>query len=174
MKYEVGDVVKVRSDLSTKGMNVTNRMLNFRGKIVRIEKVFKNGCYRIEGDYEEWNWTDEMLEPLTEEDIKGYLEKYTKDFKNYNIKFEIKKEEAYNKSFDAMVKEYLSAVIRPFRDRVKCIAKYYEKGYQYISINVIPIGKFYNDFIELPRFKVNTMYKGMIPHKEYTLEELGI
>lgn len=171
MKYKVGDVVKVRSDLSTKGMNVTNRMLNFRGKIVRIEKVFKNGCYRIEGDYEEWNWTDEMLEPLTEEDIKGYLEKYTKDFKNYNIKFEIKKKESI---LNEKEKQYLSAVIRPFRDRVMHITKYYEKGYQYISINVIPIGKFYNDLIELPRFKVNTMYKGMIPHKEYTLEELGI
>ena len=37
MNYKVGDVVKVRSDLSITEMNVVSRMLDFRGKIVRIE-----------------------------------------------------------------------------------------------------------------------------------------
>ena len=41
MKYKVGDVVKVRSDLITTEMNVVNRMLDFRGKIVRIKKFLK-------------------------------------------------------------------------------------------------------------------------------------
>ena len=170
MKYKVGDVVKVRSDLSTKGMNVTNRMLNFRGKIVRIEKVFKNGCYRIEGDYEEWNWTDEMLEPLTEEDIKGYLEKYTKDFKNYNIKFEIKKKELILTEEE---KEYLSAVVKPFRDRVRYIEKRGE-GDQYILISLRFDEKPYCENFLLPFFKADTMYNGMILFKQYSLEELDI
>ena len=170
MKYKVGDVVKVRSDLSTKGINVTNRMLNFREKIVRIEKVFKNGCYRIEGDYEEWNWTDEMLEPLTEEDIKKHFEEYAKSFKDYGIKVEVKKKELI---LNEKEKEYLSAVIRPFRDRVRYIEKRSE-GDQYILISLRIDEKPYCENFLLPFFKADTMYKGMIPHKEYSLEELGI
>lgn len=173
MKYKVGDFVKVRSDLNAGNyygeLYFNMNMLDFKGKIVHI--AANENYYYIFEDNQEWSWNDEMFEPATEEDAKKYFEEYVKSFKGYDIKVEIKKKEPI---LDKKEKEYLSAVIKPFRDRVKCIAKYYEKGYQYISINVIPIGKFYNDLIELPRFKVNTMYKGMIPHKEYSLEELGI
>ena len=69
---------------------------------------------------------------------------------------------------DEEEKEYLRAVIRPFRDRVKYIMKntYYEKEFIDIGVNKERIG--------LPCFKGNTMYKGMEKHKEYTLEELGL
>lgn len=170
MNYKVGDIVKVRSDLSTTEMNVVSRMLDFRGKIVRIEKVFKNGCYRIEGDYEEWNWTDEMLEPLTEEDIKEYLEECVKDFKDYNIKFELNKKESILTEEE---KEYLSAVVRPFRDRVRYIEKRSE-GDQYILISLRLDEKPYCENFLLPNFKADTMYNGMILFKQYSLEELDI
>lgn len=170
MNYKVGDIVKVRSDLSTTEMNVVSRMLDFRGKIVRIEKVFKNSCYRIEGDYEEWAWTDEMLEPLTEENIKKYLEECVKDFKNYNIKFEINKKESILTEEE---KEYLSAVIRPFRDRVRYIEKRSE-GDQYILISLRIDEKPYCENFLLPNFKADTMYNGMILFKQYSLEELDI
>ena len=85
-------------------------------------------------------------------------------------------------------REYLEAVIKPFKDRVHCIfkAKYddcnqqlyikvkkydwdddwyddeeYEEGYEY-------------EYINLPYFKENTEYIGMELRKEYTLEELGL
>lgn len=173
MNYKVGDIVKVRSDLSITDMNVVSRMLDFRGKIVRIEKVLKNGkncCYRIKGDYEEWAWTDEMLEPLTEEDIKEYLEECVKDFKNYNIKFELEKKESILTEEE---KEYLSAVVRPFRDRVRYIEKRSE-GDQYILISLRIDEKPYCENFLLPFFKADTMYNGMILFKQYSLEELDI
>ena len=73
-------------------------------------------------------------------------------------------------------KEYLSAVIKPFRDRVVYICKV-EAGEcnQFISLKV----KRYdeedsNEYIDLPYFKKDTMHKNMEVGKEYTLEELGL
>lgn len=70
---------------------------------------------------------------------------------------------------------YLSAVIKPFRDRVKHICKVNFLGvssseYQYLFITLSDIS--YN--IDLPIFKRDTMYKGMKPAKDYTPEELGL
>ena len=66
-------------------------------------------------------------------------------------------------------RQYLSAVIRPFRDQVRSVTKNPKmngKG-EYIVID-IGIQMFF------PDFKSNTMYKGMDLGKEYTLEELGL
>jgi hypothetical protein len=70
-------------------------------------------------------------------------------------------------------KKYLSAVIKPFRDRVEFICKLNSLeryGFQCIDI------RFTDESIdmELPIFKSGTMYKGMEFGKEYTLEELGL
>ena len=72
-------------------------------------------------------------------------------------------------------REYLSAVIKPFRDRVKHICKVNYLGvssskYQYIFITLSDSS--YN--IDLPIFKRETMYKGMELGKKYTPEELGL
>ena len=69
-------------------------------------------------------------------------------------------------------KEYLAAVIKPFREDVECIEKvesYYDKN-EYIYITI----KKDNDYCELPDFKNGTMYKGMKLNKPYTLEDLGL
>lgn len=66
-------------------------------------------------------------------------------------------------------KEYLGAVIKPFRKRIEFIAKYElkeEKEYIDISLDY--------DMIDLPIFKKGTMYKGMEVGKRYTLEDLGV
>lgn len=67
MKYKVGDKVKVRSDLrvgKSYGEHAfVHDMFKFKGKIVTIESVWKQG-YRIEEDT--YWWTDEMLEPVEE------------------------------------------------------------------------------------------------------------
>lgn len=68
-------------------------------------------------------------------------------------------------------KEYLSAVIKPFINNVTDIAKYrrLSDSREYIVINF----KDTEGFI-LPRFKENTMYKGMELEKKYTPMELGL
>lgn len=71
---------------------------------------------------------------------------------------------------DDVEKEYLSAVIKPFRKKVMDVVKIqYSGGRQSIRIRVS-----YGDCAELPFFKNNTMYKGMEAGKYYTPEELGL
>jgi hypothetical protein len=71
---------------------------------------------------------------------------------------------------DDVEKEYLSAVIRPFKNEVKSIKK---------SSGAIH-GEFIHIYIngdcpiEFPTFKKGTMYKGMELEKQYTLKELGL
>ena len=64
-------------------------------------------------------------------------------------------------------KEYLSSVIKPFRDRVSSISK--DGPLEYITISLDD-----DDFAILPNFKEDTMYKGMTLGKKYTLEELEL
>ena len=72
-------------------------------------------------------------------------------------------------------KEYLSNVIKPFRDKVTGVIKWGKeigKGLEYIVV-------IYTDDCKergmgFPCFKEGTMYKGMEPNKEYTLEDLGL
>lgn len=74
---------------------------------------------------------------------------------------------------DSTEKKYLAAVIKPFKDKVEYIIKEDTNiGRQHISIK-------YNDgldfeWMKLPDFKLDTMYVGMQPDKEYTLKELGL
>lgn len=69
---------------------------------------------------------------------------------------------------DDVEKEYLRNVIKPFRNKVKCIAKISYDYKEYIVIDLV------EDSIYLPHFKKNTMYKCMETNKRYTLEELGL
>ena len=73
-------------------------------------------------------------------------------------------------------KEYLKAVIKPFKNRVKYITKI-KLDYitEYIKIGLSDV--LHSNLIEtifLPRFNKDTMYKNMELEKEYTLEELGL
>lgn len=71
-------------------------------------------------------------------------------------------------------RECLSAVIKPYKNKVTFIAKskdLYEAKY---FISIVVKGNYGREAIHLPWFKENTMYKGMKIGKEYTLEELGL
>ena len=72
---------------------------------------------------------------------------------------------------DDKEKEYLSYVIRPFKNKVKYIRKTPDRTkYEYIRI-------VYNDGdlpTDLKDFDKGTMYKGMKLYKEYLLEELRL
>lgn len=72
---------------------------------------------------------------------------------------------------DDIEKEYLSAVIKPFRKRIKSIKKAYNSGNSaYISIAMNK-----GEHIFLPYFNLNSgMYKSMKIDKEYTLKDLGL
>lgn len=80
-------------------------------------------------------------------------------------------EEDKKEILDETEREYLKAVIKPFKKRVKFIRKtesnmLFEKELLQIQLN--------DDDIALPYFEKNTMYKGMKLDKDYSLEELGI
>lgn len=70
-------------------------------------------------------------------------------------------------------REYLSAVIKPFRKKVKHIVKtnlFSSPEEQFIRIVIDNL-----DFINLPNFNKNTgMYRGMEVDKLYSLEGLGL
>lgn len=71
-------------------------------------------------------------------------------------------------------RNYLSNVIKPYKNKVTGITKVkdeYKENMRYIRITVRSVG---TEYINLPWFKENTMYKGMKDLKDYTLEELGL
>lgn len=129
------------------------------GKIGRINNItsedfgtsgVSNACYRIEYIKEnDWNW-------FTVHDLEEAKE-----------------------ILDAEEKEYLSNVIKPFRDRVNLIRKSSSKladdiYYKVIEISIKSLIPYWeNEVIVLPAFKSN-LYSDMEIGKEYTLEELGL
>lgn len=71
---------------------------------------------------------------------------------------------------DDAEKRYLSAVIKPFRDRVQYIRKYKSNS----SEEFIYITFTDSTDMDFPNFTRGTMYKGMEVGRKYTLEELGL
>lgn len=74
-------------------------------------------------------------------------------------------------------REYLSAVIKPFRNRVRCIYKISPLYTEYCRIGIQLYESIDNrkiDEIYLNYFDIKTMYKGMEINKKYTLDELGL
>lgn len=72
---------------------------------------------------------------------------------------------------DEVEKEYLSAVIKPFRKMIAYIVKAqdFDDGKQCIRI-ILQNG----DGMHFPYLDDDAMYKGMEVNKEYSLEELGL
>ena len=174
MEFKVGDKVKI-----TKAM--CERDKKYEGKVVTIKDVDPNDSDRYMVKENCRPWRDCELELVGESE-----EIILKGVKKNNSIYEIKlpKENDYmwchiindkvsigfrkKEILDDIEKEYLRAVIRPFRDRVKYIEKCggYERDYIKIGVKGEPI--------VFPFFKKNTMYKGMEQNKGYTLEELGL
>nr|DAE93428.1 MAG TPA: hypothetical protein [Caudoviricetes sp.] len=72
---------------------------------------------------------------------------------------------------DDVENAYLSAVIKPFRERIKYIRKINHSSVNNDQFLCIVLA---GDRCGLPNFKKGTMYKGMEVDKDYTLEELGL
>ena len=77
------------------------------------------------------------------------------------------------KILDPAEKRYLSAVIKPFRNKVYAIAKY-DDGDDNYYIQIMVKQNVYFEYIDFPYFKKGTMYKGMELKKEYTVEQLDL
>lgn len=180
MKFAIGDKVKVRKDLKNGYCGIDNLEDYQNDKVFTIEQGIGN-VHKLLEDKAGYYFIEEMLMPAEEEIIlkaikneQGFYEiRMPKEIKVYSYGrnrggYEyincIKKVEI----LDKQEKEYLRAVIKPFRDKVKYIGKNFSNGSEYISINVN------GEFVIFPYFKKGTMYKGMEQNKEYTLEELGL
>ena len=70
MKYKVGDIVRLRSDIKLNkaygSCCFIEYMCKFEGKKLTIAYVLKD-CYLIREDREIWYWSDEMFEEVVEE-----------------------------------------------------------------------------------------------------------
>lgn len=156
-ELKVGDLVKLRD-----GLEYGHEYNNY---------YFHENMYFIDFKQVEDTFFDgNVIALYSNRDNRAYY--YTKEM-IAEVKRPTKYETIYKRKepiLDAKEKEYLSSVIKPFRDKVKYIAKWYYKmtGGYYIVIRLE------NENIYLPMFKENTMYKNMKIHKEYTLEELGL
>lgn len=75
---------------------------------------------------------------------------------------------------DDKEREYLSAVIKPYKNKVTFIAKSKDAYEAKYFISIVVNGNYGREAIHLPWFKENTMYKGMEIGKHYTLKELGL
>lgn len=108
---------------------------------------------------------------------------YYVSFKNndslYYYFFTVHDLEEVKDILDKEEKEYLSNIIKPFRDRVNLIRKSHSKladdiYYKVIEISIKSLIPYWeNEVIVLPAFK-SDLYSDMEIGKEYTLEELGL
>ena len=72
---------------------------------------------------------------------------------------------------DDVEREYLSAVIRPFRNHVTSVRKWFNGTDYQIIISLDHA----DNLCQLPRFPLSSeMYKGIELDRNYTLEELGL
>lgn len=65
-------------------------------------------------------------------------------------------------------KQYLAAVLEPFKDRFQYVTKERNSCGEWLHFVLT------TDSFSLPFFKPGTMYKNMMPHIHYTLEDLGL
>ena len=75
---------------------------------------------------------------------------------------------------DEVEKAYLSAVIKPYKNRVISITKVKDAYETKRFIRIVIKGNDGREEICLPWFKGNTMYNGMKVDKQCTLQELGL
>ena len=140
--------------------------LYFNGN-VGIENA--NKCrYELDIDDGCWWWSLSMLEKIED---KKHFKSLPRDFTGT---IDVEKGFITNivekEILDEAEKEYLSAVIKPFKEKVTGIdIRKFSAGKCYLYIDIIG-----NDGFGLPNFKQGTMYKNMQINRKYTLEELGL
>lgn len=162
MKLKVGDKVKLNKNIKEFRYGKGDVGYDEIGTIIEIDE-YKDICVSFPSRCRWYGLESELV--LV--NGKKFFKKLPNDFtgtieveNGYIVEKEILDEEE---------KEYLSNVIRPFRDKVEYIIKFDLLSEEYISI-CLPE----HETTDLPCFKRGTMYKGMEIEKKYTLEELGL
>ena len=170
-KFKVGDKVKLKSleeirkiDKDLYGIN-NKDLKKMQGKVYTIGYICEGGDCLLSEDVAYWFKSDFLVKADIFFDIMLSI-----NFSGTLVieKGKIVKMEKKEDILDEVEKEYLRAVIKPFRKRMTCIKKSRYFNYEFIILNLD------NDGIFLPSFKKGKMYKGMKEDKEYTLEELGL
>ncbi len=114
-------------------------------------------------------------ENVVETTINGWAGKSIKEFEILHPSYKVLKLERpqtiykFKEVLDAKEKDYLSAVIRPFKGKVNYIQKEISDTREDIVVCVAC-----DDYLSFPYFEKGTMYKGMKLGKKYTLKELGL
>ncbi len=168
MKFKVGDKIK---GLNNNGYGITNESMYLgeveetNGKCMKVE-VLEHECSFAVGEiYNVLNSKDKFKL------VKRKNGKFFKKLPN-NFTGTLEVENGYiveKEILDDTEKEYLGAVIRPFRNKIVSISKE-DCCNEDCFINV----ELENDALIFPYFKKETMYKGMELEKQYTLKELGL
>lgn len=163
MKLKVGDKVKLNKNVKKFEYGRVGIGYDEIGRVVRIDEY--NDIFIDFPSLCGWYGLEHEL----------VLVNRTKFFKNLpnNFTGTIEVENGYiveKEILDEEEKEYLSNVIKPFRDKIEYIIKNssFSSEEEYISISLL------RENLCLPYFKKRTMYKGMEEKKKYTLEELGL
>ena len=162
MELKAGDKVKLRNQLGCVGSSKDE----YSGKIVTISKIVE-GLFDYRFTIKEDTYPKLFFDM---DDIECIIkQKHFKSLPN-NYTGIIEVENGFIKEIlDEVEKRYLKAVIKPFKDKIKNIAKRtLDDRLCYIFID---LG---GDDVVLPNFKKGTMYNGMKENKEYTLKELGL
>ena len=186
-EFKVGDKVRIKEDLKvdcTYNNNClfTQKMEEYKRKTAVIKNVqipkylndtvenANNYRYELDIDYGYWWWSSSMLEKVEDKKhFKSLPRNFTGTIKIENgFIAEIVKEK--KEILDKVEKEYLSAVIKPFKEIITGIVVYEVLiGKCYLSVHLRG-----DDEISFPCFKKGTMYKNMQINREYTLQELGL
>lgn len=191
MKFKVGDKIKGLSD--TYGITNTDMDLGevkeVAEKFIKILVLEHKDSIEIGHVYTAYfpEGNFEIVENLTISQLQSEIDKlsnkvskeYSKVISNRDkvnyLKEQLKelikesKKEENKPILDDVEKEYLRAVIRPFRNKIVSISKE-DCCNEDCFINI----ELENDALIFPYFKKETMYKGMELEKQYTLKELGL
>ena len=107
---------------------------------------------------------------LRKMNVSAYCEGYNcEECKERFLKWLL--EECKEPVLDDAERKYLTAVIKPFREKIEYIRK---NKSAYKDKQFISIGFYDDDYMYFPYLDDDTMYKGMKENKEYSLEELGL
>ena len=139
--------------------------MNYMEQVAQMMGVVLEEEFNIKGDNSSYKITKTGLYYFNEDKlcwlkVFGLLERILKG--DYEI--------IDKPILDDIEKEYLSNVIKPFRDRVEYIIK----NSAYSPIEWITIKYKDGGATNLPLFEKGTMYQGMEVNKKYSLEDLGL